>query len=275
MTLPPLVSAPLTAADLRGMKARGEKIAMLTCYDASMTVQCEQAGVDVLLVGDSLGMVVQGHDTTLPVTMDDMLYHCRLVARMRQRSLLAVDMPYHSYDNKQQALANARRLVEESGADMVKLEGGEAIIDIVRYLTEQGIRVCGHLGLLPQSIRELGGYKVQGRNQAAAEQMLQDARTLQEAGAEMIVLECIPAALAQRISAAIDIPTIGIGAGCDCDGQVLVIYDLLGITPGKKPRFVKDFLAELPAGMGVGAAIQAYVTAVKCGDFPAEQHTYI
>ena len=275
MTPPPPVSTPLTAADLRGMKARGEKIAMLTCYDASMTVQCEQAGVDVLLVGDSLGMVVQGHDSTLPVSMDDMLYHCRLVARTRQRSLLAVDMPYHSYDNKQQALANARRLVEESGADMVKLEGGEAIIDIVRYLTEQGIRVCGHLGLLPQSIRELGGYKVQGRNQAAAEQMLQDARTLQEAGAEMIVLECIPAALAQRISAAIDIPTIGIGAGCDCDGQVLVIYDLLGITPGKKPRFVKDFLAELPAGMGVGAAIQAYVTAVKCGDFPAEQHTYI
>jgi len=275
MTLPPPVSAPLTAADLRAMKARGGKIAMLTCYDASMTVQCEQAGIDVLLVGDSLGMVVQGHDSTLPVSMDDMLYHCRLVARTRQRSLLAVDMPYHSYDNKQQALANARRLVEEGGADMVKLEGGEGIIDIVRYLTEQGIRVCGHLGLLPQSIRELGGYKVQGRDQAAAEQMLQDARALQQADVEMIVLECIPATLAQRISAAIDIPTVGIGAGRDCDGQVLVIYDLLGITPGKKPRFVKDFLAELPAGRGVGAAIQAYVKAVKCGDFPAEQHTYI
>ena len=274
MTASSSVSAPLTAADLRGMKARDEKIAMLTCYDASMTVLCEQAGVDVLLVGDSLGMVVQGHDTTLPVSMDDMLYHSRLVARARQRTLLAVDMPYHSYDNKQQALANARRIVAEGGADMVKLEGGTAIIEIVEHLVDQGIRVCGHLGLLPQSIKELGGYKVQGREQAAAEQMLQDALALQEAGAEMIVLECIPAGLAQRISNAIDIPTIGIGAGRDCDGQVLVIYDLLGITPGKKPRFVKDFLVELPAGKGISAAIQAYVTAVKRGDFPAEQHTF-
>ena len=274
MTSPSSVPASLTAAELRGMKLRGEKLAMLTCYDASMTVLCEQVGVDVLLVGDSLGMVVQGHDTTLPVTMDDMLYHSRLVARARQHTLLAVDMPYRSYADKQQALGNARRLLQEGGADMVKLEGGEAIIDIVRHLTEQGMRVCGHLGLLPQSVKELGGYRVQGREQAAAEQMLQDAIDLQQAGAEMIVLECIPAGLAQRISQAIDIPTIGIGAGCDCDGQVLVIYDLLGITPGKKPSFVKDFLTVLPAGKGVSAAIQAYVTAVKCGEFPAEQHTF-
>jgi len=169
------VSATLTASDLRAMKAQGEKIAMLTSYDASMTVHCEQAGVDILLVGDSLGMVVQGHDSTLPVTMADMLYHTRLVARARQHTLLAADMPYHTYEDKQQALANAHRLVEEGGADMVKLEGGEAIIDSVSDLTQQGIRVCGHLGLLPQSGNELGGYKVQGREQAAAEQMVQDA----------------------------------------------------------------------------------------------------
>lgn len=268
------VSATLTASDLRAMKAQGEKIAMLTSYDASMTVHCEQAGVDILLVGDSLGMVIQGHDSTLPVTMADMLYHTRLVARARQHTLLAADMPYHTYDDKQQALANARRLVEESGADMVKLEGGGAIIDSVSHLTEKGIRVCGHLGLLPQSVNELGGYKVQGREQADAEKMVQDALGLQQAGAEMIVLECIPAGLAQRISAAIDIPTIGIGAGRYCDGQVLVIYDLLGLTPGKPPRFVKNFLAELPVGKGISAAIQAYVTAVKHGNFPDEQHTF-
>jgi len=268
------VSVTLTASDLRAMKAQGEKIAMLTSYDASMTVHCEQAGVDILLVGDSLGMVIQGHDSTLPVTMADMLYHTRLVARARQHTLLAADMPYHTYDDKQQALANARRLVEESGADMVKLEGGGAIIDSVSHLTEKGIRVCGHLGLLPQSVNELGGYKVQGREQADAEKMVQDALGLQQAGAEMIVLECIPAGLAQRISAAIDIPTIGIGAGRYCDGQVLVIYDLLGLTPGKPPRFVKNFLAELPVGKGISAAIQAYVTAVKHGNFPDEQHTF-
>ena len=266
--------APLTASDLRAMKANGEKIVMLTSYDASMTVHCERAGVDILLVGDSLGMVIQGHDSTLPVTMADMLYHTRLVARARQHTLLAADMPYHTYDDKQQALANARRLVEESGADMVKLEGGGAIIDSVSHLTEKGIRVCGHLGLLPQSVNELGGYKVQGREQADAEKMVQDALGLQQAGAEMIVLECIPAGLAQRISAAIDIPTIGIGAGRYCDGQVLVIYDLLGLTPGKPPRFVKNFLAELPVGKGISAAIQAYVTAVKHGNFPDEQHTF-
>jgi 3-methyl-2-oxobutanoate hydroxymethyltransferase len=266
--------APLTASDLRAMKANGEKIVMLTSYDASMTVHCERAGVDILLVGDSLGMVVQGHDSTLPVTMDDMLYHTRLVARARQHTLLAADMPYHTYDDKQQALANARRLVEQGGADMIKLEGGGTMIDIVTHLTGQGIRVCGHLGLLPQSLNELGGYKVQGREQAAAEQMLQDARGLQQAGAEIIVLECIPAGLAKRISAAIDIPTIGIGAGPDCDGQVLVIYDLLGLTPGKPPRFVKDFLVGLPAGKGITAAIQTYVTAVKNGDFPDEQHSF-
>lgn len=264
----------LAATDLRAMKARGEKIVMLTSYDASMTVHCEQAGVDILLVGDSLGMVVQGQDSTLPVTMEDMIYHTRNVARARQHTLLATDMPYHTYGDKQEALVNAQRLIDEAGTDMVKLEGGGTIIDIIRHLTHNSVRVCGHLGLLPQSINELGGYKVQGREQAAADQMLQDAIGLQQAGAEIIVLECVPASLGKRISEAIDIPTIGIGAGNECDGQVLVIYDLLGITPGKQPSFAKDFLAELPAGKGVSAAIAAYVHAVKIGDFPDAAHSF-
>jgi 3-methyl-2-oxobutanoate hydroxymethyltransferase len=267
-------TAPLSAAELKVMKARAEKIVMLTTYDASMTMQCEQAGVDILLVGDSLGMVVQGHDSTLPVTMEDMIYHTRQVARARQHTLLATDMPYHTYSDRQDALVNARRLLDEAGTDMVKLEGGGAIIDIVAHLTENGVRVCGHLGLLPQSVNELGGYKVQGREQAAADKMLQDAIGLQQAGVEIIVLECIPASLGKRITEAVDIPVIGIGAGNKCDGQVLVIYDLLGITPGKRPRFAKDFLAELPAGKGVSAAIQAYVAAVKRGDFPDEAHSF-
>ena len=266
--------SPLTEADLRGMKASGEKVVMLTTYDASMTVQCEQAGVDILLVGDSLGMVVQGHDSTLPVTLEDMIYHTRHVARARQHTLLATDMPYHTYGDKQEALVNAQRLLDEGGADMVKLEGGGAIIDIIAHLTDKGVRVCGHLGLLPQSVNELGGYKVQGREPAAADQMLQDAIGLQQAGAEIIVLECIPASLGKRISEAVDIPTIGIGAGNKCDGQVLVIYDLLGLTPGKRPSFAKDFLAELPAGKGITAAIAAYVAAVKSGDFPDETHSF-
>ncbi len=265
---------PLTAEELRAMKTRGEKIAMLTTYDASMTVHCEQAGVDILLVGDSLGMVVQGHDSTLPVTMEDMIYHTRHVARARQHTLLATDMPYHTYADKQDALVNAQRLLDEGGTDMVKLEGGGAMVDIVAHLTRNKVRVCGHLGLLPQSVNELGGYKVQGREQAAADQMLQDAKDLQRAGAELIVLECIPASLGKRISEAVDIPIIGIGAGNNCDGQVLVIYDLLGITPGKRPRFAKDFLADLPAGKGITAAIEAYVTAVKNNEFPDASHAF-
>ncbi len=256
------------------MKARGEKIAMLTSYDASMTVHCEQAGVDVLLVGDSLGMVIQGHDTTLPVSMDDMIYHTRNVNRVRRHTLLAADLPYRSYTDKALALANARRLVEEGGAEMVKLEGAGPLLETVAHLTGNGIRFCGHLGLLPQSVEELGGYKVQGREAAAAERMLADARGLQDAGAEMIVLECIPAKLAARISAAIDIPTIGIGAGAQCDGQVLVLYDLLGLTPGKRPRFARDFLSDLPAGKGVTDAIVTYVQDVKAGRFPDAAHSF-
>lgn len=258
---------------LRDFKQRGEKIAVLTAYDASMTVQCEQAGVDVLLVGDSLGNVIQGHDSTLPVTMQDMIYHTSHVARVRQQALLVADMPYHSYTSNEQALTNARALLQ-AGADMAKLEGGGEMIQRVRHLVDNEVPVCGHLGLLPQSVEELGGYKVQGRDSAAAQQMIDDARALEQAGAAMIVLECIPQQLAKQITTTISIPTIGIGAGRDCDGQVLVIYDLLGITAGKRPRFVKDFLSELGSGKGVRAAIEAYVKQVKSGEFPQPEHSY-
>lgn len=266
-------SSYLSAADMRVKKQQGEKIAVLTAYDASMTALCEAAGVDVLLVGDSLGMVIQGHDSTLPVTLQDMVYHTWHVARARQRCLLITDMPYHTYDDVQQALRNAQELLA-AGADMVKLEGGGDIIPRVQFLVEHQVPVCGHLGLLPQSVRELGGYKVQGREAAAAQRMLADAVALQDAGAELIVLECIPAPLAEQITAAVSIPTIGIGAGKECDGQVLVIYDLLGLTPGKRPRFVKDFVSELQAGETIIDALHHYVTDVKAGRFPAEQHTY-
>ncbi len=265
---------PLTAADLRAMKAAGRKIVMLTSYDASLAVHCENAGVDVLLVGDSLGMVVQGHDTTLPVTLEHMIYHCACVNRARRHTLLAVDMPYRSYETPDEAVANARRLLDEGGADMVKLEGGQAILDAIRALREAGIRVCGHLGLLPQSVEELGGYKVQGRTPEAAERILADARALEQAGVEMIVLECIPSALGRRISEALTIPTIGIGAGPGCDGQVLVSYDLLGLTPGKRPRFAHDFLSEQPVGRGIADAIHAWVLAVREGRFPGPEHGF-
>ncbi len=259
---------------LLAMKPAGEKIAVLTAYDASMTKHLEAAGIDVILVGDSLGMVVQGHDSTLPVTVDDMIYHCRMVARARERALLVVDMPYHSYTSAGMAVANARRLVEEGGADMVKLEGAGPVLDAIDAILADGIPVCGHLGLLPQSIEELGGYKVQGREQAAADQMVADARALEDAGVSMVVLECIPSALGKRISEAVNIPTIGIGAGPDCDGQVLVLYDLLGLTPGKRPRFSKDFLAETGKGKGITAAVRAYVEAVKSGQFPGPEHGF-
>ncbi len=269
MTAPPAIDSQT----LRRMKQAGDKITVLTAYDASLAAKLEDAGVDVILVGDSLGMVVQGHDSTLPVSMDDMIYHTRCVARGRRQALLVTDMPYRSYTSAAQALDNARRLVE-AGADMVKLEGAGEIIDSIRVLTREGIAVCGHLGLLPQSIEELGGYRVQGREEAAAQQMITDALALQEAGAAMIVLECIPAALAARLSEAIDIPTIGIGAGVDCDGQVLVTYDLLGLTAGKRPRFSKDFLVEQPAGKGLVDALRAFVDDVRARRFPTAEHSF-
>ena len=221
-------SGLLTAVDLRAMKQRGEKISCLTAYDASFSSLIDQAGVDVMLVGDSLGMVIQGHATTLPVTVADMLYHCRIVTAARKRSLVIVDLPFASYATPKQSLANAASLVQLAGAQMIKLEGAK--IDIIQFLVAQGISICGHLGLLPQSVNLLGGYKTQGRDAEQAQQILADALRIEDAGADCLVLECIPAALAAEISQRLSIPTIGIGAGVACDGQVLVLYDTVSYT---------------------------------------------
>lgn len=256
---------PVTLTTLQRMKRDGDKIACLTAYDASFATRLEEAGVDVVLVGDSLGMVVQGRESTLPVSVSDMIYHMRCVARATQRMFRVVDMPFQSYATPEQALGNAARLMSEGGAQMVKLEGGAVMIDTVAHLTSRGIPVCGHLGLLPQSVHKLGGYRVQGKDTASARQLLQDARALDEAGAGLLVLECIPEALAAEVTHAVSMPVIGIGAGPDCDGQVLVLYDMLGITPGKRPSFSRDFLSG--AG-GIPAALAAFVTAVKRGSFP-------
>ena len=267
------------------MKAESEKIAVLTSYDASFTTRIEHAGADVILVGDSLGGVIHGQPTTLKVTMDDMLYHMRHVAHARKKILLIGDLPYHSYQTPADALNNSKRLID-AGADMVKLEGAGqgkgSISESIEHIIKSGIPVCGHLGLLPQSVEELGGYKVQGREQDAADKMLADAIHLESIGVDMIVLECIPSELGKKISLAISIPTIGIGAGVDCDGQVLVIYDLLGITPGKLPRFVKNYLADVPtyktddtqAENIIVNAINHFVTDVKQKKFPTTEYSY-
>jgi 3-methyl-2-oxobutanoate hydroxymethyltransferase len=231
----------------------------------------EAAGVDMFIIGDSLGMVLMGYESTLPVSVDDMIHHAASVARVGQHAYRVVDFPYQSYETPQQALDNARRLVDEGGADMVKLEGGTRVVDIVEHLVQHDIPFCGHIGLLPQSIEELGGYKVQGRDEAGARAILEDAKALEQAGAGMLVMECIPSGLAAEISSSISIPTIGIGAGPGCDGQVLVLYDMLGITTQKNPRFVKNFLQD--AG-SIPAAVTAYIKAVKQGSYPAPEHEY-
>ena len=264
----------ITTNYLRELKNRNEKITVLTAYDASFTKHLEQAGVEVILVGDSLGMVMQGHDSTVPVTVDDMVYHTKMVSRAREKALLITDLPYHSYLTKELALENAQRLMDEAGADMVKFEGGGEFVAVADHLIKNGIPVCGHLGLLPQSVNELGGYKVQGREQTAADNIVEDAQALMNVGVEMIVLECIPQQLAKRITDEVDVITIGIGAGVDCSGQVLVLYDLLGITPGKRPKFSKDFLAELTGEKSITAAIEVYVKDVKSLDFPSEEHSF-
>ena len=264
----------ITINNLRELKKRNEKITVLTAYDASFTQHIEQAGVEVVLVGDSLGMVLQGHDSTVPVTVDDMVYHTKMVARARKNALLIADLPYHSYLNKDDALKNAQRLMNEAGADMVKFEGGGDFVAVAEHLIKNDIPVCGHLGLLPQSVVELGGYKVQGREEDSANVIIKDALALKNVGVEMIVLECIPQQLAKRITDEVDIITIGIGAGVDCSGQVLVLYDLLGITPGKRPKFSKDFLIELGSNKSITTAIEAYVKAVKNLEFPGEENSF-
>jgi 3-methyl-2-oxobutanoate hydroxymethyltransferase len=263
--------SPVDLNTLHAMRQRGTKIACLTCYDASFTQLLESAGVDLFIIGDSLGMVLLGYTSTVPVTMDDMVYHAASVARAGQRAYRVVDLPYGSYASPDQALANARRLLDAGGAHMVKLEGGVALAPTVQQLVRQGIPVCGHIGLLPQSVEQLGGYKVQGRDASGAAAILADARALQQAGAGLLVMECIPAVLAARVTASVAIPTIGIGAGPDCGGQVLVLHDMLGITRGRRPRFVKDFLQN---GGSIAGAVRAYVRAVRDGSYPAPEHCY-
>lgn len=265
----PPMRKPITVATLTKMKRACEKFTVLTAYDASFATLMESAGVEVLLVGDSLGMVIQGQRATVAVTMDDMIYHTRNVARGCTTALLMADMPFASYANVEQAVWNAARLMQEGGAHIVKLEGGGYLADTVRHLSRNGIPVCVHLGLLPQSVHKLGGYKVQGREEAAAQQIIDEALLLQDAGADVALVECVPAALAGRLRAALDIPLIGIGAGADCDAQVLVCYDMLGITPGRRPKFSKDFLQGQDS---IAAAVAAYVAAVKSGTFPSAEH---
>lgn len=261
----------LNLTRLRQMKAEHNKIAMLTAYDASFSYVLEQAGVDVVLVGDSLGMVIQGQESTLPVTVDDMIYHCRNVVRGSDKVFVIADMPFMSYANEDQALINAARLMAEGGAQMVKLEGGAVMASTVEKLTVRGIPVCAHLGLLPQSVHRVGGYRVQGRDTKTADELMHDAIALQDAGADMVVLECVPAVLATKITNTLTIPVIGIGAGSECDGQVLVLYDMLGITPGKRPRFSYDFLADTGT---IQSAVSKYVVDVKSGQFPTLEQQY-
>jgi len=266
-----MTPSPITIASLREMKAQGRKIASLTCYDASFTRVLEAAGVDVFIVGDSLGMVLKGYESTVSVTMADMIYHAASVARVGRHALRVVDLPFMSYATPELALGNAARLMREGGAHMVKLEGGTEVADVVEHLVRHAVPVCGHVGLLPQSVHKFGGYRVQGRDAAGAEAVLADARALESAGASLLVIECVPATLGARVSAAVGIPTIGIGAGPGCDGQVLVLHDMLGITAGRRPRFVKDFVAETGS---VPAAVAAYVQAVREGRFPCPEHSY-
>lgn len=269
-TAPPGSRKKITLSTLAEMHARAEKIAMLTCYDASFAAIMDQSGVDALLVGDSLGMVVQGHDTTLPVTLNDICYHTACVARGNRAPLLIADMPFGFYATPERALDNAALLMR-AGAEMVKLEGGAWLVPTVGMLVERGIPVCAHLGLTPQSVHQLGGFKVQAKTEAAADQLLADAIALQQAGASLLVLEAIPRALADRVTATLLIPTIGIGAGPGCSGQVLVMHDMLGAFPGHRPKFVKNFMENQT---DIGAAISAYVNAVKEGSFPAPEHCF-
>ena len=261
----------ITLTTLQKMAQEGNKIAMLTCYDASFATLAEGAGVEMLLVGDSLGMVIQGHTTTLPVTLDDMAYHVRAVARGAKRAMIVGDMPFGTYQaGDETAFANAARLLS-AGAHMVKLEGGRVMHSTVRYLVDRGIPVCGHIGLTPQSVNQLGGYRVQGRGENAANVLRDEAQLLQKAGAAVIVLEAIPALLAATITLELTVPTIGIGAGRECSGQVLVIYDALGIYPGRKARFVRDFM---DGSSSIAEAVKRYVQDVKAGVFPAAEHSF-
>lgn len=259
----------VSVATLQAMKRDHRPIAALTAYDASFAQALDSAGVDVVLVGDSLGMVIQGHGTTLPVTVDDMIYHTLAVRRGLQRALLMVDMPFMSFATPDEAVVNAGRMMKEAGAQMVKLEGGAAQVATVHRLNECSIPVCAHLGLKPQSVHKIGGYRMQGRDDASARAMVEDALALEAAGADVVLLECVPATLAREISQSLNVPVIGIGSGLDCDGQILVLHDAIGVTP-KPPRFARDFLA---GADGITGAITAYVESVRERRFPGVEQT--
>lgn len=261
----------ITLTTLQSLKQKGEKITMLTCYDATFAHACNQAGVEVLLVGDSLGMVLQGHDSTLPVSNDDMAYHVACVKRGNQDALILADLPFMANATLEQTLNNSAQLMK-AGAHMVKVEGAVWLAESIRLLTERGIPVCAHMGLTPQTVNVLGGYKVQGRNENQARQMRADAIALEQAGAAMLLLECVPSELAKEITHAVKIPVIGIGAGSDTDGQVLVLHDMLGLSlTGRVPKFVKNFMAGQP---DIQSALSAYVADVKAISFPGTEHGF-
>jgi len=262
---------PMTLGRLREMKAKSAKIVCLTAYDASFGRLLDDAGVDVILVGDSLGMVIQGHNTTVPVTMEDMVYHSQAVAKGNGAALLMVDMPFMACPTVDLALVNATRLMQEGGAQVVKLEGSGVQLEIVTELARRSIPVCAHLGLQPQSVHKIGGYRVQGREADAAKAMLESAKALELAGADLLLLECVPESLATEITKAVSVPVIGIGAGVNCDGQVLVLHDILGVTAGKVPKFSKNYMA------GADSIVQAvgnYVAEVRAGAFPDKEHWF-
>jgi 3-methyl-2-oxobutanoate hydroxymethyltransferase len=261
----------ITLTTLQKMAQDGAKIAMLTCYDASFAAVLEEAGVESLLIGDSLGNVLQGHESTLPVTLRDIVYHTQCVARGSKRAFIIGDMPFGTFQvSPEDTLRNAAGIMA-AGAHMVKIEGGRPMLDTIEFLTDRGIPVCGHLGLTPQSVHALGGYRVQGRGENEAQRLLREAKELQQAGAGMIVLEAIPAALARDVTAALTIPTIGIGAGVDCSGQVLVLHDMLDVYPGKKAKFVKNYMR---SGGSIQGAVELYVKEVKAKSFPGPEHSF-
>lgn len=266
----PVAQKAVTIPALNARKAAGDKITMLTCYDASFASLMDRCGVEVLLIGDSLGMVCNGLDSTLPVTLDEVAYHTKAVARGSKSALVLADMPFGTYATPQQAFDNAVKLMQ-AGAHMVKIEGGAWLAETVKFLTERSVPVCAHLGLTPQSVHQLGGYKVQGKTIESAELLKADALKLQAAGAAMVVLEAIPTQLGKEVTDLLTMPTIGIGAGPECSGQVLVMHDLLGVFPGRKARFVKNFME---GQTSIDAAVNAYVAAVKDGSFPAPEHCF-
>ena len=264
-------SPPVNVSTLRRMKEDGAPIACLTAYDASFAQLVDLAGVDLILVGDSLGMVIQGHETTVPVTVDDVVYHTRIVARGVSRAFLVSDLPFMSYASPTQALDNAVRLMQEGGAMMVKLEGGQGQVDVVSCLARHDIPVCAHVGLKPQSVHKIGGFRVQGREPSAVRRMVEDAKALEGAGADLLLLECVPNEVGDLVSQAIQLPIIGIGAGPSVHGQVLVLYDMLGLTLGRTPRFVRNFMEDADSAL---EALQAYVHAVRNRDYPSSEHCF-